>query len=101
MDIKHVKFEYGKKHLFLDISSTNINTLVSLLYQCVETSSIQAFWLLSQSVPQLRCKLIIINESNITTSYVLSTLKSTINSKWIVRNFKVMSARFEVAKICN
>jgi hypothetical protein len=37
MDIKHVIFETGKKHLFLDISSTNIDTLVPSLYQCVET----------------------------------------------------------------
>jgi hypothetical protein len=36
-----------KKHLFLDISSTNIDTLVPSLYQCVETRSIEVFWLLS------------------------------------------------------
>jgi hypothetical protein len=33
-----VIFEPGKKHLFLDITSTNIDTLVPLLYQCVETT---------------------------------------------------------------
>jgi hypothetical protein len=32
-----------KKHLFLDISSTNIDTLVPSLYQCVETRSIEVF----------------------------------------------------------
>jgi hypothetical protein len=30
-----------KKHLFLDISSTNIDTLVPSLYQCVETRIIE------------------------------------------------------------
>jgi hypothetical protein len=45
MDVKrkHVIFEPGKKHLLLDISSTNTDTLVSSLYQCVETRSIQVF----------------------------------------------------------
>jgi hypothetical protein len=37
-----------KRHLFLSISSTNIDTLVPLLYPCVETRSIEVFWL-SQS----------------------------------------------------
>jgi hypothetical protein len=31
------------KHLFLDISSTNIDTLVPSLYQCVETRGIEVF----------------------------------------------------------
>jgi hypothetical protein len=55
MDIihKYVIFEPGKKHLFLDISSANISTLVPSLYQCVETRSIEIFWLLSQPLPQL------------------------------------------------
>jgi hypothetical protein len=37
-----------EKHLFLDISSANIDTLVPSLYQCVETRSMGVFWLLSQ-----------------------------------------------------
>jgi hypothetical protein len=32
-----------KEHLFLDISSTNIDTLVPSLYHCVETRSIEVF----------------------------------------------------------
>jgi hypothetical protein len=36
-----------EEHLFLDISSTNIDTLVPSLYQCLETGSIGVFWLLS------------------------------------------------------
>jgi hypothetical protein len=32
-----------KKHLFLDTSITNIDTLAPLLYQCVETRSIEVF----------------------------------------------------------
>jgi hypothetical protein len=34
-----------KNRLFLDISSTNTDTLVPLLYQCIETRSIEVFWL--------------------------------------------------------
>jgi hypothetical protein len=40
MDIKlktHDIQTWGKKDLFLDISSTNIDTLVPSLYQCVKT----------------------------------------------------------------
>jgi hypothetical protein len=44
-----VIFEPWKEHLFLDISSTNIDTLGPSLYQCVETHSIKKFWLLSVS----------------------------------------------------
>jgi hypothetical protein len=47
-----VILEPGKKHLFLDISSTNIDTLVPSLYQCVETRSTEVFWL-SQPLPHL------------------------------------------------
>jgi hypothetical protein len=32
-----------EKHLFLDISSTNIDTLVPSLYQCIETRSMEVF----------------------------------------------------------
>jgi hypothetical protein len=43
-----------QKHLFLDISSTNIDTLVPSLCLCVETRSIEIFLLLSQPLPHLR-----------------------------------------------
>jgi hypothetical protein len=42
-----------KKYLFIDISSTNIDTLVSSLNQGVETDGVEVFWL-SQPRPQLR-----------------------------------------------
>jgi hypothetical protein len=42
-----------KRRLFLDISSSNTDTLVASLYQCVETRSIEVFWLLSQPLPHL------------------------------------------------
>jgi hypothetical protein len=45
-----VILEPGKKHLFLDLSFTNTDTLVPSLYQCVETSSIEVFWLLFQPI---------------------------------------------------
>jgi hypothetical protein len=43
MDIKRKTRDIRtwEKHLFLDISSTNIDTLVPSLYQCVETRSIE------------------------------------------------------------
>jgi hypothetical protein len=43
MDIRDVIFEPGNKNLFLDTSPTNTDTLVPLLYQCVETHSTEAF----------------------------------------------------------
>jgi hypothetical protein len=42
-----------KKKIFLDISSTNIDTIVPLLYQGAETRSVKVFWLLSQLFPRL------------------------------------------------
>jgi hypothetical protein len=36
------------------ITSTNIDTLIPSLYQCIETRSIEVFWLLSQPLPHLR-----------------------------------------------
>jgi hypothetical protein len=52
-----------KKHLFLDIFSTNTDTLVPSLYQCVETRSTEIFWLLSQPIPHLRFNLFVISET--------------------------------------
>jgi hypothetical protein len=45
MDIKlkTCDIQTWKKHLFLDISSTNIDTLVPSLYECVETHSVKVF----------------------------------------------------------
>jgi hypothetical protein len=48
----------GKKLLFLDITSTNIDILVPSLYHCVETCSIEVF-----SLPHLRFNLFVINET--------------------------------------
>jgi hypothetical protein len=56
-----------KKHLFLDVSSSNIATLVPSLYQCVETRNIEVFWLLSQPLPHLRFNLFAISETLATT----------------------------------
>jgi hypothetical protein len=42
-----------KKNLFLDIFSTNIDTLVPSLYQCVETRGIDVFGLLCQPLSHL------------------------------------------------
>jgi hypothetical protein len=42
-----------RKQLFLYVSSTNTDIIVPSLYQCVETRSIEVFWLLSQLLPHL------------------------------------------------
>jgi hypothetical protein len=44
---------WKKKHLFLDIFCIHIDTLVPSLYQCIETCSLQVFWLLSQPLLHL------------------------------------------------
>jgi hypothetical protein len=56
MDIKHKIYDIRnwKKHLFLGISSVNIDNLVLSLYLYVETRSIEVFWLLSQPLRHLR-----------------------------------------------
>jgi hypothetical protein len=58
INAKHVIFEIRKKkHLFLDISSTNTDTLVAWLYQCVRTGSTKVFWLLFQPLLRLHFNL--------------------------------------------
>jgi hypothetical protein len=52
-----------KKHFFIDISSTNIDTIVPSFYQCVETRSIDVFRLLSQLLPHLLFNLFVISET--------------------------------------
>jgi hypothetical protein len=52
-----------KKHVFSDISSTNIDTLVPSLYHCVETRSIEVFWLSSQPLSHLCFNLFVISET--------------------------------------
>jgi hypothetical protein len=56
MDVKRKAYDIRtwKKHLLLDISSTNIDTAVPSLYRCVETRSTEVFWLVSQPLPHLR-----------------------------------------------
>jgi hypothetical protein len=66
MDIKRKTCDIRTwgKHLFLDMSSANIDTLVPSLCQCVETRSIEVFsWLVSQPLLHLRFNLFVINET--------------------------------------
>jgi hypothetical protein len=35
-NVKHMIFEPGRKYLFFDLSSSNFDTLVPSLYQCIE-----------------------------------------------------------------
>jgi hypothetical protein len=50
---QNTRYSNPEKHLFLDISSTNTDTLVPSLYQRDETHSIEVFWLLPQPLPHL------------------------------------------------
>jgi hypothetical protein len=52
-----------EKHLFLDIPSTNTDTLDPLLYRCAETRSTEVFWLVFQPLPHLRFNLFFISET--------------------------------------
>jgi hypothetical protein len=63
MDIKHVIFERGKKYLFLYISSTNIDSLVPLLYSASKPAAQEVFRLLSQPLPNPRFNRFIISET--------------------------------------
>jgi hypothetical protein len=65
MDIKRKTCDIRtrKKYLFLDMSSTNTETLVPSLYQCVEPRSIEVLRLLSEPLPHLRFNLFVISEA--------------------------------------
>jgi hypothetical protein len=65
MDIRRRTYDIRtwKKHLFFHISSTNIDTLVPSLYQCVETRNVEVFLLLSQPLPHLRFNYFVISET--------------------------------------
>jgi hypothetical protein len=52
-----------EKHLFLNISFTNIDTLVPSLNQRVQTRSTKVFWPLSQPLPALRLNFYLISET--------------------------------------
>jgi hypothetical protein len=72
---------------FLDISSTNIDTLVPSLYQCVETRSKEVFLLLSQLLPHLRFNLVVISEKFATKGELLYvTNTSHVNRKHFFTN---------------
>jgi hypothetical protein len=68
MDIKSKTCDIPtwEKHLFLDIFSTNSDTLVPSHYQCVKTCSIEIFWLLSDPLPRLCFNLFFISETSAT-----------------------------------
>jgi hypothetical protein len=65
MDIKRKTCDIWtwKKHSFLDIPSTSIDTHDTSLYKSVETRSIKVLWLLSQPLPHLRFNLFVISET--------------------------------------
>jgi hypothetical protein len=65
MDMKLKTFDIRtwKKHLFLDISSIKIDTLVPSLYLCVQTRSTEVFWLLSQPLLHLRFNLVVMSKT--------------------------------------
>jgi hypothetical protein len=69
----------------IDISSTNIDTLVPSLYKCVEIRSTEIFWLLSQPIQHLRFNLSVISErlarSRPSCEPIYAINTSTVNRK--------------------
>jgi hypothetical protein len=65
LDIKRKNMWYSnpEKNVFLEISSTTIDTIVPMLYERIETRGIEVFWLLSQPLPHLRFNLFVISET--------------------------------------
>jgi hypothetical protein len=68
-----------KKHLFLDISSTNIDILVPSLYLCVETRSMEVLWLLYKPLPYLCFNPFVISET-FATKVVFQKRGKNVNS---------------------
>jgi hypothetical protein len=62
-ECKTCDIQTWNKHLFLDMTSTNTDTLVHLLYQCIKIHSIEVFWPLSQQLPHLRFNLFVISRT--------------------------------------
>jgi hypothetical protein len=84
---------WKKKHLFLDIPSTN--TLVPSLYQCVETGSIEVSWLLPPSLPHLRFNLFVNSEtSDIKVVFWLTKQMDVTSGQ--VRAVKQMFKKFQM-----
>jgi hypothetical protein len=73
MDIirKTHNIQIWEKHLSLKISFTNIDTLVPLLYQCIESHSTEVFWLLFQSLLHLLFNLFILSSETFETKMAL------------------------------
>jgi hypothetical protein len=69
------------KYLFLDISSTNIDTLAPSLYQCVETRRIEVFRLLYQPLPHLLFNVFVISETSATNH---ARLLPRLSKSWTV-----------------
>jgi hypothetical protein len=96
MKRKMCDIQTRKKHLLLDMSSTNIDILVPSLYQCVETRSIEVFWLLSQPLPHLRFNLSFISETfatfldSVVNRFTRQTLPS-VNRKHFFMNILALT----------
>jgi hypothetical protein len=76
------RFSYGAakgKH-FLYMTSTNIDTLVPSVYQCVKSRSIEVFWLLFQPLLHLYFNIFGINES---FAMFLDATDTTVNRKYL------------------
>jgi hypothetical protein len=84
--MKTMRYLNLENHLFLDMPSTSIDTLVPSLYQCVETSSIEVLRLLSQPLPHLHFNLFFISEMFPTK---VEPLQATNTSQHKARNISL------------
>jgi hypothetical protein len=58
--VQYIVLIHNRMH---SIKIIKTDTLAPSLYQCVETRSIEVFWLLSQPLPRLRFNLFVISET--------------------------------------
>jgi hypothetical protein len=95
-------FEFEKKKLFLRMSSTNIDTFVLSLSQCVEIRSIEVFWLLSRPLPHLRLYLIVISETfAIKVEPLYATNTSQHNQETFLYEYSLHQVLFPIKKTHN
>jgi hypothetical protein len=101
MDIKRKTCDIRnwKKHLYFDIYSTNNDTIVPSLYQCVETRSIEVFWLLSQPLPHLRFNLFVLEKISRPSRYrLMRHTLPTVNMKHLFMNILCIGSFFPQKK---
>jgi hypothetical protein len=85
-----VIFQPGREHLFLDISSTNFDTLVPSLYQRIETSGTEVFSLLFSAISappfKLRHQRNVFHQGGFLADQTDGQIFPTVNIKYFFTN---------------